>query len=99
VKARRKETTGKKQTYKDNITMDLRTVGWDGADWIDLAEDRHQWRAPVNTVTNHRIPQNLEKFLCSVSGGFSTSAQRDVLSNLLPNGAGWERVQKMFTDS
>jgi hypothetical protein len=29
----------------DNIKMDLRERGWDGTDWIDLAEDRRQWRA------------------------------------------------------
>jgi hypothetical protein len=27
--------------------MDLREVGWDGRDWIDLAKDRDQWRAYV----------------------------------------------------
>jgi hypothetical protein len=31
----------------DNIIMDLREVGWDGMDWIDLAQDRDQWRALV----------------------------------------------------
>jgi hypothetical protein len=29
--------------------MDLRDIGWDGVDWIDLAQDRDQWRALVNT--------------------------------------------------
>jgi hypothetical protein len=29
----------------------LREIGWDGMDWIDLAEDRDQWRALVNTKT------------------------------------------------
>jgi hypothetical protein len=28
--------------------MDLREIGWDGGDWIDLAQDRDQWRALVN---------------------------------------------------
>jgi hypothetical protein len=28
----------------DNIKMDLREIGWDGMDWIDLAHDRDQWR-------------------------------------------------------
>jgi hypothetical protein len=28
----------------DNIKMDLRKIGWDGTDWIDLAQDRDQWR-------------------------------------------------------
>jgi hypothetical protein len=36
----------------DNIKMDLREIGWDDVDWIDLAQDRDQWRAFVNTVTN-----------------------------------------------
>jgi hypothetical protein len=30
--------------------MDLREVGWDGRDWIDLAQDRDRWRAYVNAV-------------------------------------------------
>jgi hypothetical protein len=36
-------------------SMDLREIGWDGMDWIDLAQDREQWRALVNAVMNHRI--------------------------------------------
>jgi hypothetical protein len=32
--------------------MDLRQIGWDGVDWIELAQDRDQWRALVNTVMN-----------------------------------------------
>jgi hypothetical protein len=36
----------------DNIKMDLREIGWDGVDWIDMAQDRDQWRALVNTVLN-----------------------------------------------
>jgi hypothetical protein len=34
----------------DNIKIDLREVGWDGVDWIDLAQDRDQWRALVNYI-------------------------------------------------
>jgi hypothetical protein len=30
----------------------LREIGWDGTDWIDLAQDREQWRALVNMVMN-----------------------------------------------
>jgi hypothetical protein len=32
--------------------MDLREIGWGGMDWIDLAQDRDQWRALVNTAMN-----------------------------------------------
>jgi hypothetical protein len=36
--------------------MDLREIVLVGMDWIDLAQDRDQWRARVNTVMNLRIP-------------------------------------------
>jgi hypothetical protein len=38
-----------------NIKMDLREIGWGGMDWIDLAQDRDQWKALVNTVMNLRF--------------------------------------------
>jgi hypothetical protein len=41
---------------RDNITMNFREIEWGGMDWIDLAEDRDQWRALVNTVMNPRGP-------------------------------------------
>jgi hypothetical protein len=40
----------------DNIKMYLRETGWGGMDWINLAQDRDQWRALVNTVMNLRVP-------------------------------------------
>jgi hypothetical protein len=40
----------------DNIKMDLREIGWDVVVWIDMAQDRDQWRALVNTVLNLRVP-------------------------------------------
>jgi hypothetical protein len=40
----------------DNIKIDLREIGWDGMDRIDLAQDWYQWRALVNTVMNLRVP-------------------------------------------
>jgi hypothetical protein len=40
----------------DNIKIDLIGIGWDGMHWIDLAQDRDQWRALVNTVMNLRVP-------------------------------------------
>jgi hypothetical protein len=42
--------------WEDNIKMDLREIGWGGMGWIDLAQDRHQWRALVNTVMNLWAP-------------------------------------------
>jgi hypothetical protein len=36
--------------------MDLREIGWDGVDSIDIAQDRDQWRVLVNTVLNLRVP-------------------------------------------
>jgi hypothetical protein len=45
-----------RRRWEDNIKMDLRDIGIDGANWIRLAEDRVQWRACVNTVMNLRVP-------------------------------------------
>jgi hypothetical protein len=39
-----------------NIKIDLREIGWDDVDWIDLAQDRDQWRTLVNTVMKLRVP-------------------------------------------
>jgi hypothetical protein len=35
--------------------LGLREIGWDDMDWIDLAEDRDQWRALVNAVIKLRV--------------------------------------------
>jgi hypothetical protein len=51
--------------------MDLRDMGWNGIDCVDLAQDRDQRRVLVNTVMNFRVSQNAGKFLCScTTGGF-----------------------------
>jgi hypothetical protein len=36
--------------------MDLREIGWGAMDWIDVAEDRDQWRALVNMAMSPRVP-------------------------------------------
>jgi hypothetical protein len=60
----------------DNIKINLRETGWDGIDWLDLAQDRDQWRPLLNTVMNFRVPKNARKFLsCCTIGGFSRRAQ------------------------
>jgi hypothetical protein len=45
-----------RRRWPDNIKMDVREIEWDGMDLIDLAQDRDQWRALVNTVMNLRVP-------------------------------------------
>jgi hypothetical protein len=40
----------------DNIKMDLLEIGWDGVDWIGLAQDREKWIALMNAVMNLRVP-------------------------------------------
>jgi hypothetical protein len=51
--------------WVDNIKIDLTEIGWDSLDWIDVAQDRDQWRALVNTVMNLRVPEHVWKFLSS----------------------------------
>jgi hypothetical protein len=41
-----------RRRWVDNIKIDLREIGWNSMDWIDLPQDRDQWRALVNTVMN-----------------------------------------------
>jgi hypothetical protein len=41
-----------RRRWVDNIKMGLREIRWDGMDWIELDQDRDQWRALVNTVMN-----------------------------------------------
>jgi hypothetical protein len=65
-----------RRRWVDNIKIDLREIGWDGMDWINLTEDRDHWRAHVNTEMNLWISQNAGKFLnsCTIDG-FSRRAQ------------------------
>jgi hypothetical protein len=38
--------------WEDDVKMNLKEMGWDGMDWIHLAEGRDKWQAAVNTVMN-----------------------------------------------
>jgi hypothetical protein len=56
-KSEGKRPLGKpRRRWPDNIKMDLREIGWEGMGWIDVTQDRDQWRALVNTVMNLRVP-------------------------------------------
>jgi hypothetical protein len=34
----------------DDRIMGVTEIGWEVADWIHVAQDRHQWRAAINTA-------------------------------------------------
>jgi hypothetical protein len=42
--------------WENHIKLNLREIGIDGANWLQLSQDRIRWRAFVNTVMNLRIP-------------------------------------------
>jgi hypothetical protein len=45
-----------RRRWADNIKMEVRDIRLGGMDWIDLAQDRDQWKALVNTVMNFQVP-------------------------------------------
>jgi hypothetical protein len=45
-----------RRRWEDNISMDLREIGFEDVDWIHLAQDRGRWRALVNTVMSLLFP-------------------------------------------
>jgi hypothetical protein len=56
-KPERKRPLGRpRRRWVNNIKMDLGEIEWYGRVWIELAQDRDQWRALVNTVLNLRFP-------------------------------------------
>jgi hypothetical protein len=54
-KSRRKETTRKAKDVGGWLKW-IGEIRWSGLDWIDLAQDRDQWRALMNTAMNLRNP-------------------------------------------
>jgi hypothetical protein len=42
--------------WEDNIKMDIKEIGWEGVDWIHLAQHRYQWWVLVNMVMNLCVP-------------------------------------------
>jgi hypothetical protein len=66
----RKRPPGRpRHKWVDNIKVDLREIGWGSIDWINLVQDRDQWR--VNRIMNLRVPQKFGKFLSSCVTGRS----------------------------
>jgi hypothetical protein len=45
-----------RRRWVDHIKMGLREIGWNGMDWIYVAQNRVRWRALVNAVVNLRVP-------------------------------------------
>jgi hypothetical protein len=64
-----------RRRWVDSVKMDLREMGCGGMDRVDLAQDRDQWRALVNTVMNHKI-------LGSSSVAAQLAASQEVLSSM-----------------
>jgi chitinase len=50
-----KPLTTQRRRWVNSIKMDVRKIGLDGMDWIDLAQDTNQLRALVNTEVNLRV--------------------------------------------
>jgi hypothetical protein len=49
------------------IKMNLQKMGWDGMEWVELAQDWDRWRTVVNAVMNFRVPQNAGNLLNSLT--------------------------------
>jgi hypothetical protein len=47
--------TRPRHRWEDNIKMDIQEVECEDMDWIELAQDREQWRSLLNTVMNLRL--------------------------------------------
>ena len=45
-----------RSSWEDNIKMDLQEVGGGRGDWMELAQDRDEWRSLVGTVRSFRVP-------------------------------------------
>jgi hypothetical protein len=55
-KPEREKTLGRpRRRWEDNIRMDLREIGLEGVEWMNLAQDRDQWQDLVNTIMNFQV--------------------------------------------
>jgi hypothetical protein len=65
LKGRQRSLEKRSRRWEDNIRMDPRETGWEGVDWMHLAQERNQWRDLLNTVMNLRISLEAGNFLMS----------------------------------
>jgi hypothetical protein len=73
---RRRPLGRPRRSWVDNINMDIRETEWGGMDWIDLAQERNQWRGFVKMVMNLEVQSDIRKLFSScTTGGFSRRAQ------------------------
>ncbi|KAJ4434646.1 hypothetical protein ANN_23210 [Periplaneta americana] len=78
-----------RRRWEDNIKMDLREVGYDDRDWINLAQDRDRWRAYVRAAMNLRTLEKKWEYKGTVHQLFidfkkaCDSVKREVLYNIL----------------
>jgi hypothetical protein len=63
--ARKRPVGRPRRRWEGNIKMDVQEVGYEGMDWIDLAQDRERWRALVNVLMNVRVLYNVGNFMTS----------------------------------
>ena len=60
-----KRALGRPSRRFEGITIDLREIDLEGVDWIDLAQDREEWRCLATTVANLQVPYSAGNFLAS----------------------------------
>jgi hypothetical protein len=62
-----------RRRWMDNIKMDLGEIGWVDMDWINLGQDRGQWRALVNMIIKFWFHKMLGS--CRVAVQFAASQE------------------------
>jgi hypothetical protein len=62
-----------RRRWEDDIKLDLREIGIGGTNWIQLAQERIQWRAFLNTVMNFWIPRRKQDIFDKLSDSFSNN--------------------------
>jgi hypothetical protein len=45
-----------RRRWEDNIKIGHSEIGWGGMGWIDMAQDKDQWKALVKAAMNLRVP-------------------------------------------